>query len=61
MGINPNGTATCTNCGTVLPGFGVIHGLLVLRVEKTTGKIEQMIFCYVNGCSDKVLRGNLNH
>lgn len=61
MGINPDGTATCTNCGTKLPGYGVIFGLLVMRLSANTGVVESMIFCYANGCSDKVLRGNLNH
>jgi hypothetical protein len=61
MGMNADGTATCNNCGAQLPGYGVINGLMVQRVNQTTGKIEQMIFCYLNGCSDKVLRGNLNH
>lgn len=61
MGINPDGTATCTNCGTGLPGYGVIYGLLVLRLDKATGAVESLIFCYTNGCNDKVLRGNLNH
>jgi hypothetical protein len=61
MGMNADGSATCNNCGAKLPGYGVIHGLLVSRVDQTTGKIQEMIFCYKAGCSDKVLRGNLNH
>lgn len=60
MGINPDGTATCTKCGGALAGYGVIYGLLVSRIDNN-GEIENLIFCYANGCNDKVLRGHLNH
>lgn len=60
MGINSDGTATCTNCGATLPGYGVIYGLLISKLDDS-GHIDNLIFCYASGCNDKVLRGNLNH
>lgn len=60
MGMNADGTATCTRCGRELPAYGVIHGVLASQVSDE-GVIENFIFCYEGGCGFEVLDGNLNH
>lgn len=61
MGMNVDGTATCTLCGATLPGYGVIYGVLVNDVDVKSGNTRSMIFCYANKCNDKVLTGKINH
>ena len=60
MTTNPDGTASCTNCGASLDGYGVIFGLLASRVE-SDGTLANYIFCYENGCANTILQGHLNH
>lgn len=60
--INPDGTATCTLCGTKLPGYGVIYGVLINDLDPVNhGLTRSMIFCYANNCNNKVLTGKINH
>jgi hypothetical protein len=61
MALNPDGTASCANCGAGLPGYGVIFGAIVMRTNRETGALENYIFCYENGCADLILSDRVNH
>lgn len=61
MGVHNDGTATCANCGAELPGFGVMYGLIVSRLVPEVGTVDNLIFCYINGCDELILAGHLNH
>jgi hypothetical protein len=58
---NPDGTATCDRCGILLPGFGVLQGMVCASLTGDT--VTERIFCYRNGCRTTTLGalvGNTN-
>ena len=59
MAANANGTATCDRCEIVLPGYGVINGLVC--TDLLNGVIRNLIFCYRNNCRTVMLTGMLAH
>ena len=59
MGQNANGTATCDRCGILLPGYGIINGIVCTDLTRT-GAVVGRIFCYRNNCRTIMLTGMLN-
>ena len=51
---NADGTATCDRCGIGLPGYGVLHGMVITDVGDS-GVILNLIVCY--NCRPIVLDG----
>lgn len=61
MAANADGSATCDRCGTVLPGLGVLYGMVTVDlIGEPTPHERSMIFCYVNNCRSVVLTGMIN-
>ena len=50
----------CARCGEKLPGLGVLNGMVCSDMDDT-GKMVELIVCYVNGCRDAVLDGLVLH
>ena len=55
MGQLNDGTAECDRCGAGLPGYGVLHGMVIVDLDVETGEQVNMIACRENGCRDVVL------
>lgn len=58
--MNPDGTAICDRCGLLLPGFGVLLGMIAvdLTAEAAT---RSRIFCYANDCRSAMLAGMVRY
>lgn len=52
---------SCSRCGAVMDGFGVVQGLVGSTADPDTGRIDTSFLCYANGCRDAVLGGDVNH
>lgn len=55
--LNSDDTASCDRCGRSLPGYGVLHGMVVSHLDGPS--VEGFIVCY--DCRSLVLDGFVNH
>lgn len=51
--MNADGSHSCDRCGTGLPGYGVLYGLVASSIHD--GDLRTWLYCYANGCAGHVL------
>lgn len=56
MTVNDDGTANCDRCGTDLPGYGVLYGLICADLDPYN-QTRALIYCYTAGCSTAATAG----
>lgn len=60
MAQNADGTANCDRCRILLPGFGVIYGMVCNDLNQA-GAVVGRIYCYQNNCRSIVMAGLLTN